>query len=161
MPKYSQQSKTRLKTAHPDLQLLFNEVINHWDCTIIYGHRTPEEQFSLYRIGREVIAFGDPDKPKDWVIANRSEVVTHLDGYSKLSDHNKTPSLAVDAAPYPIDWNDLMRFHIFAGFVMGMANQMYCNGVIKNRVYSGLDWDKDWNFKEHSFHDAPHFFIEV
>ena len=160
MPKFSESSLSKLDTAHPDLQVLFLEVINHWDCTIIFGHRSPEEQFNLYKKGRIVIGMGDAKNPKDWVTENKGEIVTYLDGYTKLSDHNKSPALAVDVAPYPIDWNDLMRFHVFAGFVMGIANQMYCNDIIKHKVYSGLDWDGDWNFKEHSFHDAPHFFVK-
>ena len=48
-----------------------------------------------------------------------------LDGKSKLdwphSKHNRTPSLAVDIAPYPIDWKDTGAFMVLRGFVLARA----------------------------------------
>ena len=99
MYKYSKWSTGRLASAHPDLQHLFNEVIKVIDCTVVYGHRTEAEQEEMVR-----------------------------KGYSKLkypnSNHNKVPSLAVDAIPYPIDWNDRERFVYFDCIVKGIASQM-------------------------------------
>lgn len=68
-------------------------------------------------------------------------------------DHNAVPSRAIDAVPYPIDWHNWDRFYAFAGFVLGVAQ------VLCVKLGSGLDWDGDRNFKDQSFHDAPHFFL--
>jgi len=76
-------------------------------------------------------------------------------GHSKLkfpnSKHNVYPSCAVDVIPYPVDWNDLDSFLLFIGFVKGVASQM---GI---EVISGIDWDNDWDIKETTFMDYPHF----
>lgn len=99
MYKFSTRSKQNLLTADPKLIKLFFEVIKYHDCTVIYGHRTKEEQEEMVR-----------------------------KGYSKLhfphSKHNLYPSQAVDVVPYPIDWEDKERFYYFAGLVKGVANMM-------------------------------------
>lgn len=126
MATFSKTSLDRLATCHPDLQRLFNEVVKHYDCAILCGHRTQEEQ----------------DKAVEG-------------GFSKTpfptSKHNKSPSLAIDAAPYPIDWNNRERFVHFAGFVQGMAKSL---GI---KIRWGGDFNQDLNFKNDSFFDAPHF----
>lgn len=70
--------------------------------------------------------------------------------------HNKAPSLAVDIAPYPIDWSNnakaLERFVYVAGFVMCTARRL---GV---KVRWGGDWSPDDDMRnEGSFRDYPHF----
>ncbi len=76
-------------------------------------------------------------------------------GTSKLrageSKHNTHPSRAVDIAPYPIDWDDTKRFFLLAGFMFQAAAEL---GV---KLRWGGDWDGDWNHKDQSFHDLPHF----
>lgn len=99
MPAFSARSSAQLATCNPDLQRLFSEVVQHYDCTVIEGHRGQESQNKAY-----------------------------LEGKSKLKwphgNHNAYPSRAVDVAPYPLDWNDRDRFLHFAGFVFGIASQM-------------------------------------
>lgn len=130
MPKYSDISKQRLATCHPDLQKIFNEVIKHYDCVIICGHRGEKEQNEAY-----------------------------AKGFSKLKwpngNHNKNPSRAVDALPYPIDWNNKDSHLHFAGFVMGVASAM---GI---KIRWGGDFNQDKNFKNDSFIDRPHFELVV
>ena len=99
MPAFSQRSRDNLDSAAKPLQDLFNEVIKHWDCTVICGHRGEEEQNEYYRTGRSKAQYPD-------------------------SKHNSLPSLAVDVMPYPIDWEDLDRLREFAGFVKGTAKQL-------------------------------------
>ena len=80
------------------------------------------------------------------------------EGFSKLQypkgKHNQYPSLAVDVAPYPIDWKDRERFTYFAGFVMGIAASM---GLT---IRWGGDWDRDTELKDNNFDDLPHFEIK-
>ena len=78
-------------------------------------------------------------------------------GKSKLragqSKHNQNPSHAVDIAPYPIDWDDTNRFYLLAGFMFQAATEY--DVVIR----WGGDWDRDWEHKDQSFMDLPHFEI--
>lgn len=97
--KFSDKSKEKLSTAHPKLQELFNEVIKHFDCTVICGHRDKEDQNAAFDTGRSKLRW-----PK--------------------GNHNALPSNALDVAPFPIDWNNSKRFYYFAGFVMGLAKKM-------------------------------------
>ena len=128
MPAFSSRSRSRLETCHPDLVKLFREVIKHWDCTVLEGHRSIEDQQEAFRTGR-----------------------SKIDGVNKKGKHNHDPSLAVDVAPYPVDWDDLERFRAFGGYVLGTADQM---GI---SIRWGGDWDSDRDFKDHSFVDLPHF----
>jgi peptidoglycan L-alanyl-D-glutamate endopeptidase CwlK len=129
MPKFSQFSRNNLETCHDDLQKLFNEVIKHFDCRVICGHRGKEEQDKAYH-----------------------------DGYSKLqfpeSKHNKMPSLAVDVVPYPVDWDDTRRLYMFVGIVRGIAAMM----KIPIRCGADWDGDmeiKDQNFHDLPHFELP------
>lgn len=102
MPSFSEQSQEKLAGCNYDLQVLFNEVIKKFDCTIIVGHRGKNEQNEYYRTGRSKLQYPN-------------------------SKHNKIPSEAVDVAPYPINWNDTKRFYYFAGYVKGIAEKMGIN----------------------------------
>ena len=99
MPRFGGTSKRRLDTCEKDLQLLFNEVIKEFDCSIICGHRGEKAQNEAFERGNSKAKY-----PK--------------------GRHNANPSRAVDVAPYPIDWSDRERFTYFAGFVKGVASQM-------------------------------------
>jgi len=96
---FSEDSKQKLATCDPALQSLFSEVIKHFDCKIICGHRGEKEQNAAFSAGKSKVKY-----PK--------------------SKHNSSPSVAADVMPYPIDWKDLNRIRYFAGFVMGVAAQM-------------------------------------
>jgi len=99
MPRFGTKSKMQLHTCDERLVDLFREVVKHFDCTVIEGHRGKEKQNEAYNKGNSKIKFPN-------------------------GKHNKSPSVAVDVAPYPIDWNDRDRFHYFAGYVLGTAKQM-------------------------------------
>jgi|688.fasta_scaffold115875_5 peptidoglycan L-alanyl-D-glutamate endopeptidase CwlK len=123
---FGQTSRDRLATCDERLQRVFNEVIKHRDCSILCGHRGQAEQDEALRTGKSKLGW-----PK--------------------SNHNTLPSKAVDVAPYPIDWTDIDRFRLFAGFVLGVAAGM---GI---PLRWGGDWDGDGTNRDQSFHDLPHF----
>lgn len=150
MPNYSKNSKDKLNTAHPDIITLFNEVIKVFDNTIIYGYRSRAVQFELFKAGREL-------KNGKWVIRNKGKVVTYCDGTEKKSNHNYDPSLAVDASPYPIEWNDRERMYYFAGFVMKTAIDLKKERKISHDIRWGGDWDRDTQVKDQTFMDLAHF----
>jgi peptidoglycan LD-endopeptidase CwlK len=135
MYSFSKRSRDNLNTCHEDLQTLFNEVIKHRDCTIVSGHRSVEEQFELYRQGRDL-----PGK-----------IVTYRDGYQRMSNHNYLPSRAVDVVPYPSLYSDEQEIIEFGNFVMGVAVALKECGEISNDV----DWGGEWRWI-----DLPHYEIK-
>ena len=139
MATFGKSSKDKLATAHPDLQKVMNEAIKHFDFQVLYGTRTVEEQFELYKQGRTL---------KGGVWVKTGATVTNLDGKIKKSNHNYSPSRAVDIVPFPIDWNDLKRFKEMADVVKKAAITV----GVKNLVYGG-----DWK----TFKDWPHFELKL
>ncbi len=152
MPAYSVNSKRALSTAHDDLQTLFNFIIEFVDCSVVFGHRTPDEQFDLWKKGRTKVN-------GYWEVADKSKVVTNCDGHDVKSDHNHFPSKAVDVVPYPEMYSDTNKIIYFAGYVIGIAEMLHRQGVIEHRIGCGIDWDGDWDLKDQKLFDAVHFFI--
>jgi peptidoglycan L-alanyl-D-glutamate endopeptidase CwlK len=129
MPRFGKRSISRLKTCDQKLQELFYEVVKHFDCSIIEGNRGEERQNKAYADGKSKVKYPN-------------------------GKHNKFPSVAVDVAPYPIDWSDRDRFHYFGGFVLGVAKQMGMN------IRWGGDWNQDTETKDNKFDDLVHFEIK-
>ena len=128
MAKFGKTSQQRLKTCHWNLQLIMSEVIKLYDFSVLEGERTLELQQEYYKDGK-----------------------SKLDGIIKKSKHQSSPSMAIDIAPYPIDWNDIARFHYLAGLVMAKADELQI------KIRWGGDWDMDSDFKDQDFYDLPHF----
>lgn len=126
MPTLSKLSLEKLQTCDKRLQKLFMKVAETYDFTVTCGYRGEVEQTEAFRSGKSKLQF-------------------------PLSKHNKSPSLAIDAVPYPIDWNDRGRFLHFAGFVLATAKSMSLE------IRCGVDFNGDFNFKNDNFFDAPHF----
>lgn len=84
--KWGQRSLTRLQSCEADLQRLMTAALQHPDCpsdmTVVYGHRTHDEQAALYAKGRT---------------APGAIVTNARPGQSR---HNSFPSQAVDVIPY-------------------------------------------------------------
>lgn len=118
MPSFSKASKAKLYTCHADLIRLFEAVIKKTDCTIVCGYRGKDEQDKAFAEGKSKLKFPS-------------------------SRHNRKPSEAVDAVPYPIDWNDLERFKALAKIVKETAKEL---GI-------AIEWGGDWK----SFKDMPHY----
>lgn len=124
MPRFGQRSNERLNTCHPDLQRLFRAVVAVIDCSVLEGHRSLERQAELLASGKSKV---------------------------RRSKHNASPSLAVDVAPYPIDWQDTQRFVDFGRFVEAKAREM---GI---SLRWGGDWDGDGDRSDQTFDDLVHF----
>ncbi len=139
MPSFGKRSSGRLATCDKRLITLFNEVVKHYDCSIIEGHRSADRQ-------KELVADG------------KSRVIHSL--------HNRQPSMAVDVIPWPFkpsDWNNLKRFYHFQGFVKGICTGMQRDGRLDGsfELRCGLDWDGDNDLDDQSFLDGPHFEIRL
>jgi len=136
MFKFSHISKQRLSTCHPDLQVLFNSVIRSYDCFVACGHRGEAEQNKAYEEGNSQLKFPQ-------------------------SKHNSIPSLAVDVVPYEEgqpDWSHTQSA-FFAGYVLGMAQDLYDIGEMTHKIRCGVDWNMDNDVNDTKFWDAAHFEI--
>jgi len=128
MPRFGKRSNVNLASCDERLQKVFNKVIQHVDCSVLEGHRGEERQNKLQEEGKSKVRYPD-------------------------GRHNASPSNAVDVAPYPIDWDDRERFHLFAGFVLGVANGMGYT------LRWGGDWNMNFEVDDNKFDDFPHFEI--
>lgn len=130
MPQFGEKSRSKLETCDPRIVEIFEEVVKHIDCTVLEGRRDKETQDELFRQGKSKLQW--PDSKHN---------VTNPDDLSK----------AIDAVPYPVDWNDWNRFYHFCGFVQAVA-------ISKGyKLRSGLDWNQNYDFSDQTFNDAPHF----
>lgn len=132
MSTFSKTSRERLSTCHPDLQKVMNEVIKHWNCTILEGVRSLERQQQLVDSGASKTL--------------NSKHLPDTNGFSR----------AVDAAPWfstapHIRWDDLHEFYYFAGFVLGIAQSL---GI---KLRYGGDWNSDKQVTKENFKDLVHF----
>lgn len=116
MYKYGKRSMKRLSECHEDLQEIAHELIKYMDISVLCGHRNEQEQNAAFHRGASKLMW-----PR--------------------SKHNKTPSLAMDLAPWPIDWEDIARFNKMCDLVEKIAKE---KGI---KVRMGRDF---------SFKDYPH-----
>lgn len=130
MAKFSKTSKERLATCDERLQRVLDEAIKYVDFTVLEGHRSNARQQEMFNLR---LSKATPGKSK----------------------HNAMPSLAVDIAPYPIDWKDRERFLAVVFFIKGIASQM---GI---ELRLGADWNGNFNTIDQSFHDLPHIELVV
>ena len=140
MPNFGTKSRERLDTCHPDLQTLFNAVIEEVDCSVVCGYRNKADQ--------------------DKAVASGNSKAEYPKG-----KHNSNPSTAVDVYPYPVDFEDLPRFYWFAGWVLAKAEILRNVGEMLYKVRWGGNWDGlnngqidfSYNMRKDVLNDLPHF----
>ena len=118
MYSYGAKSLQRLSECHEDLQKIMHRLIETSgdDYTILCGRRTEYDQNKAYNSGTSQLQYPH-------------------------SKHNKTPSLAVDVAPYPLKWGDIEAFELMCDRIEAIAEEL---GI---KVRMGRDF---------SFKDYPH-----
>ena len=124
------------KYLHPFIANKLNVILPLIDTGLPLGHiaklvsihRTPWDQFQLFKQGR-VFKIGS------WV--KSGSIVTNLDGFIKMSNHNYLPCLAIDIG-------------IFNGNQY-LGNSPHYASVQQGKQF-GLSWGGDWNW----FKDLPH-----
>ena len=135
MPHFSKTSRERLESCDPELQILFNYVIRYFDCSILCGERFEAEQNKAF--------------------ADEFSTVQYPN-----SKHNSSPSEAVDAIPYPVEWENVNRMRYFIGFVKGVAQMLKEYGTMDKEITTGLDWNDNTFLKDQRFNDFPHFEVK-
>ena len=132
MPRFSIHSKTQLATCDFRLVKVAERAIQIIDFKVLEGHRDKLAQ--------------------DTAVANGFSKVRWPNGM-----HNKLPSLAMDLAPYPIDFSNrpkaVARFYLLAGVILAVADEL------KISLRWGGDWDGDWDLFDQNFNDLGHFEI--
>lgn len=120
MYKFSKISLDKLETCHPDLIRLMTAALNSspMDFSVICGYRSEKEQNKAYKEGKSQVQYPH-------------------------GKHNKIPSMAVDIAPYPINWDDIEAFKQLGEHIKKIAKDLDIS------VWWGADWK--------TFKDYPHY----
>ena len=166
MPSFGTKSSAVLTALHPTLRGLMTNVVEHYDITLLEGHRTQLRQNKLYFDGQSKVSWPD-------------------------SRHNTTPSMAVDVAPWPIphDWGNLgrntgtdrdnawkerLKFYQMVAVINSTWVQMQTANAFaeeshgpqyiqtnrltahRYRIRFGADWDGDNDYRDQTFDDLVH-----
>lgn len=111
-------SLLRLATCQPEIRRFvetLSDGIDKGQCpgvsdiTVICGYRGEQEQNDAFARGASTLKWPN-------------------------SKHNHLPSLAVDLAPYPVDWKDTKRFESLRAYALKVAARI----GVQLRI---LDWD--------------------
>lgn len=131
---WSDLSVGKLETCAQPLQDVMNLALktSPVDMKVLQGHRSVDEQLSLYEQGLSKVRVGR---------------------------HNSSPSEAVDVVPLlkggGIDWHDRERFFLLAGVIYAAAEQL---GV---SLRWGGDWDTDTDYRDQTFIDLVHWELKA
>ena len=131
MASFGKRSQQRLAECDSRLRVVLETAIQVMDFTITCGHRGEEEQNAAFRNKKSQARWGQ-------------------------SKHNSHPSMAVDIAPYPIDWEDTESFVLLAGVIKAIAFGL----GLEDDIRWGGDWDSDCRTRDENFRDYPHFEIK-
>ena len=114
----SKRSASVRDTLHPYLKKVIDRSIMIYDFSLLSGYRNESEQNFLFSSGKSQLCFPE-------------------------SLHNKFPSQAFDACPYPVAWHDIKEFERMSRVFFTVADDI---GV-------KLVWGGNWD----SFKDYVHF----
>ncbi len=130
MFKFANSSLDKLKEVHEDLQMICGGVkeISEIDFDISCGYRSPEEQMKAYKAGK-----------------------SQLDGINYLSNHNKTPAMAVDIYCYKGKFADYDKNKMLymSELFKRVSKDLFSRGIIEHN----LTWGGDWS----DLVDMPHY----
>ena len=134
MPEFGKRSRAILNTVDPRLVECCEAVVVHFDITAISGFRGKEEQNELVAQGRS---------KTEWPHSKHNR-----NRHGQLQE----PCIAVDIAPWPIDWSDTNAFVYMAGLIIQA-------GIDRGyKIRWGGNWDMDDEvIKDQTFQDLGHF----
>lgn len=133
-------SRDRLLTCDQQTRTVVNHAIatSPIDFTVLEGHRVAARQRQLFAAGATKLNGVDAFSK-------------HQGPFPLLDNPEESPSMAIDLAPWPIDWQDTRRFFMLAGVILATGNDL---GI---PFRWGGDWNMNGNFDDQSFFDLPHF----
>jgi len=149
-------SKVVYETLHEDLRKIIDRALqcSAVDFGLAHGYRSPEVQFEYYKKGRKKIE-------GEWIIVNKSKVITYVDGYKQLSMHNYQPARAFDFYVWipgkkQLAYDDKHLIFVAANLLC-VANKLYEEGEITHKIRWGGNWDSDGEIiYDQNFDDLPH-----
>ena len=139
MAVFGKDSERKLEQVDPNLVLICREAIKHFDFKVLCGVRGRVAQDEVYNNGLSKVQWPN----------SKHNIFTEVRG-----DQEPRPlSLAVDLAPWPIDWSHgkVSRFFYLAGVIQTVAS------VLDMKVRWGHDFNQNMDFYDQKFIDAPHF----
>ena len=151
----SANSLVKYETLHEDLRILIDEALMYStiDFGLSEGHRPVAKQQEYYKKGRTEI-------DGEWVITDKSKVITYVDGVVKKGKHNYNPSMAFDFYVYiPGKAMAYDSTHLAAlGYMfVVLGNKLKAEGKITHTVRWGGNFDQDGEILEPgTFKDSPH-----
>lgn len=156
---YSARSAQRLSTVVPELAAVFTAILDYYDHSILTGNRGRAAQQEAVHAGASKTPWpkSKHNVPCEGCGGDGRVSIKGHRGMATCNDCKGTGeapgglSRAIDAAPYPIDWNDRERFVFFAGHVIAAGKAM---GV---DIRWGGDWDGDKDLRDQTFMDLVHF----
>jgi len=117
---------------HPKLLTVFDAALYYRDIALLEGHRDEDTQNFYYTTGKSKVQYPN-------------------------SKHNVYPSRAVDAIPYPFNpewWNVERYFYVWCEWGSWVKGLAAGKGI---KLRWGFDWDGDFDLKDQTFYDGPHF----
>ena len=131
---FGERSKRHLQSCNGLVVRICERVMDYqvMDFAVICGHRDQLAQMEAFAMG---------NSKRQW----------------PNSIHNTYPSMAVDLAPYPIDWKDSLAFARLAGLMFAAHAEMSKTMAIPEKLRWGGDWDRDGESNDQSFMDIGHF----
>jgi peptidoglycan L-alanyl-D-glutamate endopeptidase CwlK len=104
----------RIRECAEPLQAIAHELIKEMDITVLCGYRGKDAQNLAFQEKRSKFRFPN-------------------------SKHNVKPSLAIDLAPYPLDWDNTDRFKEMCARVELIAMRLGID-IKLGRDFSFVDW---------------------
>ena len=151
----SANSRAKYETLCEDLRIIIDEALRYStiDFGISEGHRSVATQQEYYKKGRSEIN-------GEWVITDKSKVVTYVDGIVNKSKHNYSPSMAFDFYVYIPGKNmtyDPTHLTALGYMFVVLGNKLYEEGKITHKIRWGGNFDQDGEILEPgTFRDSPH-----
>lgn len=129
------------QATQPMLDALVASLPKGMTARVISMHRTPAEQFTLFKKGR---AFQNGK----WVVVDKSKVVTGKDGYVNPSRHNFLPCTAMDLGLFTTNNQ---------GREIYLGESPHYKKIGPAALTLGLDWGGNWT----TLVDQPHVEIPL
>lgn len=142
MPFFGVSSRRRRQTCHEIIKELLDRVIEHYDFSILEGHRSKYRQNEFFRTGKSRVKWPN-------------------------GKHNTVPSLAVDVAPW-INGRSCFRkkeCSYLAGMFEMASHQLNKERALRQvssfKLRWGGDWDGDRDLLDQSLNDLVHLEISL
>lgn len=179
---HSPESNAKLETCHEDLRTLVRRVDRRWSNTVLEGVRSPAQQRSNVEKGvsktldsKHLVVHPETGAPiRPWADAVdvapdpftkwpqlkervlRIEQLLRRIGPDGMDEDERRALLDLVRQELAAYGKELGRWYAFAGYIHGVADELYERGEISAPIRHGYDWDGDHVLEDQTFDDLPH-----